>query len=165
MAEDGKTISWDAIENAASYKLFMGSNIYTTKNLSYIASTKGDYTVKAIPSDNNSYRYFISEASNSVTVTEESLHEHSPSSMWSADSTGHWHECTSCGQELDKSNHSYDINYSGDKHWMECTVCHYKTDEEAHHWNVPNMDSIGTCQICSAEDDHMPIPSTGVNYA
>lgn len=165
LAEDGKTISWDAIENAASYKLFMGSNIYTTKNLSYIASTKGDYTVKAIPSDNNSYRYFISEASNSVTVTEESLHEHSPSSMWSADSTGHWHECTSCGQELDKSNHSYDINYSGDKHWMECTVCHYKTDEEAHQWNVPSMDSIGTCLICSAEDDHMPIPSTGVNYA
>lgn len=165
LAEDGKTISWDAIENAASYKLFMGSNIYTTKNLSYIASTKGDYIVKAIPSNNNSYRYFISEASNSVTVTEESLHVHSPSSTWSADSTGHWHECTSCGQELDKSNHSYDINYSGDKHWMECTVCHYKTDEEAHQWNVPNMDSIGTCQICSAEDDHMPIPSTGVNYA
>ena len=165
LAEDGKTISWDAIENAASYKLFMGSNIYTTKNLSYIASTKGDYTAKAIPSDNNSYRYFISEASNSVTVTEESLHEHSPSSMWSADSTGHWHECTSCGQELDKSNHSYDINYSRDKHWMECTVCHYKTDEEAHQWNVPSMDSIGTCQICSAEDDHMTIPSTGVNYA
>lgn len=164
LAEDGKTISWDTIENAASYKLFMGSNIYTTKNLSYIASTKGDYTVKAIPSDNNSYRYFISEASNSVTVTEESLHEHSPSSMWSADSTGHWHECISCGQELDKSNHSYDINYSGDKHWMECTVCPYKTDEEAHQWNVPSMDSIGTCQICSAEDDHMPIPSTGVNY-
>ena len=166
LAEDGKTISWDAIENAASYKLFMGSNIYTTKNLSYIASTKGDYIVKAIPSNNNSYRYFISEASNSVTVTEESLHVHSPSSTWSADSTGHWHECTSCGQELDKSNHSYEINYSGDKHWMECTVCHYKTDEEAHQWNVlPSMDSIGTCQICSAEDDHMPIPSTGVNYA
>jgi hypothetical protein len=72
--EDGKTISWDAIENAASYKLFMGSNIYTTKNLSYIASTQGDYIVKAIPSNNNSYRYFISEASNSVTVTEESVH-------------------------------------------------------------------------------------------
>lgn len=165
LAEDGKTISWDAIENAASYKLFMDNNIYTTKNLSYIASTKGDYIVKAIPSNNNSYRYFISEASNSVTVTEESLHEHLPYSTWSVNNTGHWHECISCGQELDKSSHSYEINHDGDKHWKECIVCHYKTDEEAHQWDVPSMDSIGTCQFCPAEDDHMPIPSTGVNYA
>lgn len=135
LAEDGKTISWDAIENAASYKLFMGSNIYTTKNLSYIVSTQGDYIVKAIPNDNNSYRYFISEASNSVTVTEESVHEHSYDSTWNYDNNSHWHTCKICGELIDEAPHVRSTHYNNTEHWNGCTVCDWTSVPENHSYS------------------------------
>lgn len=135
LAEDGKTISWNAIENAASYKLFMGSNIYTTKNLSYIASTQGDYIVKAIPSNNNSYRYFISEASNSVTVTEESVHQHSYDSTWNYDNNNHWHTCEICGEPIDQAPHVRSTHYNNTEHWDSCTVCDWTSVPENHSYS------------------------------
>lgn len=123
LATDGKTISWDAIEHADSYKLFMGSNIYTTKNLSYTASTKGDYTVKAIPSDNDSYKYFISDASNSVTVTEESVHEHNYDNTWDYDNDNHWHTCKTCGELINEAPHDRSTHYNSSGHWDGCNTC------------------------------------------
>ncbi len=97
---------------------------------------------------------------------------HSYGSTWTMSDEFHFHKCSVCGDELDKSKHIYDdacdsicnvckydrnvfhtfnVAWSHDKnlHWHECTACGEKKDIENH---VPGKEATSTspqvCKIC-----------------
>ena len=63
---------------------------------------------------------------------------HSPGEEWIAGQDGHWHDCESCGADLDFGGHSYKAEWSHDaeRHWHECAQCGFATDVSGHSYKA-----------------------------
>ena len=72
---------------------------------------------------------------------------HAYDKIWSTDEAHHWHECTVCGDVIDKAVHTYDNAWSNDgaHHWHKCTVCGSAADKEAHVYTGTND---ADCDVC-----------------
>ena len=97
---------------------------------------------------------------------------HTAKTAWLSDATYHWHECTGCNEQMEKSTHRYDnacdtscndcgaarsiehsygtaFKHDASKHWYECTVCEHKKDEVDH---IPGAEATETtaqtCTVC-----------------
>lgn len=164
LAENGKTISWEAIDNASEYQLINGANTYRTQNLFYTAFTAGAYKVKAEPSPTNGYKYFISKASNEVEVTESSVHEHSYDSTWDYDNYTHWHTCKTCSESIDEASHVRSIKYNSTGHQPACDVCDWTGAVEQHSYSSTQRitfkkgDYDSHYQLCDLCDYGKPTP-------
>lgn len=51
------------------------------------------------------------------------------------DATGHWYECSVCGNKKDFAEHTLVGGHNADVHYDECSVCHARFNESAHEWD------------------------------
>lgn len=51
------------------------------------------------------------------------------------DATGHWYECSVCGNKKDFAEHTLVGGHDADVHYDECSVCHARFNESAHEWD------------------------------
>ena len=74
--------------------------------------TPGEYTVRASFPAVTNYQ--------AVTATADFTVSHVWADTWSTDETGHWHECTGCGEKKDAAGHVY-----GSDQDVICAACGY----------------------------------------
>lgn len=65
--------------------------------------------------------------------------EHTAGNGWILDETYHWHECTECGEKVDKEEHEAGSDWviGETHHWHECSDCGQKLEVEEHEWGSP----------------------------
>jgi len=102
-------------------------------------------------------------------MTKKLDHKHKLSQQWTSDITGHWHDCTSCDEDLDFAVHEFDDEcdpdcnicgfatdaahtYDGwlwneEVHWQICEVCAEETKQEAHIMNEAKTH----CEVCDLQ--------------
>lgn len=102
-------------------------------------------------------------------MTKKLEHKHDMSRQWSSDDSGHWYECTKCGEEADFAVHEFedacdpDCNICGyvsnaahtydgwqqdeDGHWQICTSCGTETTREPHVLNEEKT----LCTVCALQ--------------
>ena len=87
--------------------------------------------------------------------TIEAGHKFSPE--WSSNDTHHWHECTVCGADGTKFEHTFKQKSDEDEHWEECTTCKREKNRKAHtfsqEWNSDGTHHWHECTDCGAERD------------
>lgn len=96
------------------------------------------------------YKCTVCNAIKKVTVNATGVHVFGE---WSDSKDGetHFRVCKLCGEEIEKTSHTFSIVFSDDEtyHWHECTVCGAKTGVEEH---VPGPDATEwnpqVCTIC-----------------
>jgi len=105
------------------------------------------------------------------TLTAKLGHTHKYETQYTSDATGHWYACSSCDDQKDFEEHSYDDGcdpdcnvcgyltatahtYSGTwlsdetGHWDVCTICQEKSPVEPH---IPGAEATETdAQLCTA---------------
>ena len=121
-------------------------------NLDIICGDFIDFTEKTISSDYDTIMLKTEGSENEIslyadtdgdgsfeTKLEESTeeHQHTPSSAWTSDATGHWHTCSGCDVKVDFAEHTYDSGTvtkaatetkNGEKTY-KCTVCGHEKKE------------------------------------
>ena len=50
-------------------------------------------------------------------------HEHAPSKDWTYDGEYHWHTCSGCSQQLDKTEHEYNVQKVSDEYLVSAATC------------------------------------------
>lgn len=100
--------------------------------------TTGDYIIEPITPETNAGEYTaritgINNYAGTREVTWAVAHTHNPATVWTSDSTGHWHTCPDCTEKVDFAAHISD-NGTVTKPATEteegvrtykCTVCGY----------------------------------------
>ncbi|MBR1676864.1 MAG: hypothetical protein IJ706_06125, partial [Clostridia bacterium] len=105
------------------------------------------------------YNYLKDDEGNFVKATDEELviqmTAHTPDeTSLQKDETGHWFNCTVCGQAIDKAAHTSSEWLIGENgHYKRCTVCEYITvPEEEHTYEWVADESTNTefkaCSLC-----------------
>lgn len=87
---------------------------------------------------------------NGVMLTLVEPHTHSPNSDWITDGDTHWHECTTCGEILDKESHTASdwivetkpTETQKGTRYKECTVCHYQLETEEFGMTVSGNNNV-----------------------
>ncbi len=106
---------------------------------------------------------------------------HVAGAAWSSNATHHWHVCTGCSEQMEKSEHRYDndcdttcndcgaargithsygatLKYDADGHWYECSICEHKKDEAEHVPGAEATETVAqTCTVCG----YVITPATG----
>lgn len=79
---------------------------------------------------------------------------------WKKDATGHWHECSECGDKTDFAAHTPDKAEPTETEGVVCTVCGYEIQPAAGHEHSPSEDWTydgeyhwHTCSGCSQQLD------------
>ena len=110
-----------------------------------------------------------------MVLTPKKSHQHSYSTKWTSDETGHWYACESCQEKKDFNYHEYDDlcdpdcnicgfasptahsfdetwSHNEEGHWSFCVLCDEKTPVEAHTAdpNVPETEAQ-LCTVCGYE--------------
>ena len=79
---------------------------------------------------------------------------------WKKDATGHWHECSVCGDKTDFADHTPDKAEPTETEAVFCTVCDYQIEPAAGHehspsdvWSADNQYHWHDCGGCSQQLD------------
>lgn len=96
-----------------------------------------------------------------VTITATG---HITGTEWKSDGTGHWNECTVCGDRLNESSHTYEWvtdkeateTEAGSRH-EECSICGYKKAAV----EIPAIGTSGTEQKDQTKQDGVVSPKSG----
>ncbi len=85
------------------------------------------------------------------------------------DNTHHWHtcldcekvvsqdhefvdgQCSVCGFEMPKHEHTFEWRHDGENHWQECTDCEETRDNGVHTGGEANCKSGPVCETCGSE--------------
>ncbi len=59
---------------------------------------------------------------------------------WKKDATGHWHECSVCGNKKDFAEHTPDKDAPTETEGVVCTVCGYEIQPATGHEHTPSED-------------------------
>jgi len=82
--------------------------------------------------------------------------EHTYSTTWSKDSSGHWHECTKCGDKKDESKHSAGPEATEEKDQV-CLTCSYiiaAKKKHVHSYGTEwTSDEVGHWHACTGCDE------------
>lgn len=164
---------------SADVTLLENSDISAYGDLWKLSNQKTEHTIKKVEAKaatctedgNIEYwycsvcgKYFADEALTEEITQEDTIIKalgHNFDDMWSADHDSHWHKCTICGAETDKSAHSFKWvidkeatkTEKGFKH-EECSVCGYKKSQI----EIP---ATGTPTDPTGPDDGTNSPGTG----
>lgn len=99
---------------------------------------------------------------------ETKEHDLGEDALWATDGTSHWHECSVCGQQVEKSEHSFagdcvspcqvceyirpdghtygeTLSYNDQEHWFDCENCDEKGNVEQH---VYSAECDEDCDVC-----------------
>ncbi|MGN0688324.1 MAG: chitobiase/beta-hexosaminidase C-terminal domain-containing protein, partial [Oscillospiraceae bacterium] len=74
-------------------------------------------------------------------TVNENNHAH-VAAQWSADDTGHWHECSDCHAQVDKAAHTSSGPATGERAEV-CTVCDYEIKPRLGHVSTPVISPNG----------------------
>ena len=84
---------------------------------------------------------------------------HKYGSSWSRDASGHWHECTKCGEKVDFKKH-YPGPEATEKEDQVCITCDYVLQERLEHthkfdkqWSNDESGHWHGCEGCDREED------------
>lgn len=84
---------------------------------------------------------------------------HKYGNSWSRDSSGHWHECTKCGEKTDFNKH-YPGPAATEKEAQVCITCDYVIQEKLNHthefakkWSKDETGHWHACEGCDEEQD------------
>lgn len=143
----------------------------------------GEWTTTVEPTEDVAgEREHTCEVCGHVETAEVPATGHTADGAWHSDESGHWHVCTGCGEEIEKSAHEYGewtttleptCTEEGTK-TRACTVCGYEQTEtisENGHsfgeWEVTTEptcvdegEETRTCANCDATETR-PVPATG----
>ena len=79
---------------------------------------------------------------------------------WKKDATGHWHECSVCGNKKDFAEHTPDKAEPTETEAVFCTVCDYQIEPAAGHehspsdvWSADDQYHWHDCQVCTQQLD------------
>ena len=79
---------------------------------------------------------------------------------WKKDATGHWHECSACGDKTDFAAHTPDKAEPTETEAVVCTVCDYQIEPAASHehspsdlWSADDQYHWHDCQGCTQQLD------------
>ncbi len=76
---------------------------------------------------------------------------------WEYDATGHWHECSSCGEKTDEAEHSWNAEAATEEYDKHCTICGYVAEEKLEHTHTYGTewksDETGHWHECSSTRD------------
>ena len=79
---------------------------------------------------------------------------------WEYDETGHWHECSSCGEKTDEAEHSWNAEAATEEYDKHCTICGYVAEEKLKHthtygteWKSDETGHWHECSSCGAKTD------------
>ncbi|MCH5152203.1 MAG: hypothetical protein J1F65_06085 [Clostridiales bacterium] len=86
---------------------------------------------------------------------------HSYNGNWLSNESGHWKECTVCGnKQSDPVTHSYGswIEYDNCQHYKECSACNYRTYADhsyGSNWTVSAGNHSRKCDSCTHNDEQL----------
>jgi len=143
-------------------------------------SWKEEIVKEATCKEAGSIKKTCSECGYSISVVTEKLKEHTYENVcdpdcdvcgakrnvshkygnsWSRDSTGHWHECTKCGEKTDFKKH-YPGPAATEKEAQICVTCDYVIQERLDHthdfenkWSEDETGHWHACEGCDEEKD------------